>query len=765
MAATPVWSAAHNGVIGDASATAASALVNQFLVTHPMNAAYQGNPVLTPNGTGATPWAAQLSTQDIDQPFTMSGTSIGRVVIPLLPVGNGADLLVSLCTDSSGAPASVITQTRIPASWIYQLSAVSSPSVPSSQTPAPEYTGNPLATGQFNTLAVGPAVNVPWPTPAASGTANLITPAVAVGGNYMLFAGGINASTSALQASVFAVGWDGAEGLSAAIPQPSLPAAQVNGALALTSDTAVYAGGGTGGTYTSAVYTASWNANTGTLGAWSAQTALPTATQPGGAAVNGETVYLVGAGEDGSTLPSGQSVYYATVSNGQITSWATGPALPIAISQPNVMVCGGFLVIAGGINASSGALENVYYAPINADGSLKAWRPGPPLPGFCFNANNAAQNVSVTGGVMVSNQSKFIAMGADGSGLTTWSTQSSPNPASNTAWAAFPTADGMWQLFTMLPPVTANSYYTLPLYQQPMISVPLPTTGLANGTTYHILMQQPGGDLNNYLRLSTDVNVFPGNPTMLASPAGSYTWTPATTGNAVPLQVYDLSGPAARGLPPVHAWEDNGAQILTLVTTTTPDLAPTGFCEATRQTVATNSNQGFETTLSPWTVSGGTAVRSSTQAYEGQWSARITPNGTSANVFIESELIPCMPGQAVTVSGWMWFTNAVTSNASMSINWYTLAGTYLSTSTGTLFSVSAATWTNLTNTFNAPATAYGYRIVPTLGGTPAAAQVWYVDNAFSTDLVTPQNATVTQLEYNAAWPTSPLLLTALTELA
>jgi excisionase family DNA binding protein len=82
-----------------------------------------------------TAWGLQFSTQDIDMPVTLTGTSIGHVTIPLLCVGNGADLLVSLCADNSGTPGATITQTRVPASWIHQLSAVSSVSVPSSQAP------------------------------------------------------------------------------------------------------------------------------------------------------------------------------------------------------------------------------------------------------------------------------------------------------------------------------------------------------------------------------------------------------------------------------------------------------------------------------------------------------------------------------------------------------------------------------------------------------------------------------------------------------
>jgi hypothetical protein len=205
--------------------------------------------------------------------------------------------------------------------------------------------------------------------------------------------------------------------------------------------------------------------------------------------------------------------------------------------------------------------------------------------------------------------------------------------------------------------------------------------------------------------------------------------------------------------PITHTWEDGGARISTLAYATTPDQRLLGLAEATRIEVQTNQNSGFESGTSPWGInpSNGTLVQSSTQAKEGSYSAQITPFGTAASMFIQSELISCLPGQAVTVNGWMWFTNAVTSNASMSVFWYTLLGVFISSSSN-LVSVGAASWTQLTNTFTAPATAYFYSINPTLSGTPAATQIFYVDQVYATTLVTEQVSSVVQVPYPGAWP-------------
>ncbi|RSN65412.1 hypothetical protein DMH01_03275 [Amycolatopsis sp. WAC 04182] len=154
------------------------------------------------------------------------------------------------------------------------------------------------------------------------------------------------------------------------------------------------------------------------------------------------------------------------------------------------------------------------------------------------------------------------------------------------------------------------------------------------------------------------------------------------------------------------------------------------------------SNTTFETGLSPWTSSGTAAgtgfTQSSTQKHSGTFSARLVPDGVTFYAAALSELIPVVAGMPVTVSVWVRFTNAVTSNFSVSINWNDAAGGYITTS-NEFVSVSAATWTQVRNTFIAPAGAATAQVVPLLGGTPAPSQVWYVDDV---SLTGPQRFTV-----------------------
>jgi len=139
-------------------------------------------------------------------------------------------------------------------------------------------------------------------------------------------------------------------------------------------------------------------------------------------------------------------------------------------------------------------------------------------------------------------------------------------------------------------------------------------------------------------------------------------------------------------------------------------------------------NSDFEAGVANWTVSGGSFAQSTVQKKRGGNSARIVPNGVAALCAIEATGIATSPGRLVTANAWVWFTNAVTTNYSTSVNWYTSLGVYISTSSASV-SVPAGVWTPVSNTFTAPANAAFAAIVPTLSGTPASANVWYVDDA------------------------------------
>jgi len=764
---TPAWNAPQAGLVGDAAAIAGSAQINQMLGTHTSSEIYQGNAVLTPAdyGVGAAtgPWAAALTSEDVDQPFTMSGTTIGRVQIPIMPVGNGADLLVSLCADSAGTPGTMIAQTRIPANWINQLSPVAGTSTGIANSPTPNLTGNPLAVAQYRLAATSLLKQLPYPVPAVTGIA--AASSTAWYDPYVIQVGGVNGGVALTNVFTIPYGPDGTLGKS--IPQTLFPEPNDGSSSTIVAvdsqngnPVVVNCGGGTsfGGAPVANVYTSNLNTATGALSAWSAQTALPYAVQNHTMATYNGYVYVIGGRLNSSTGYT--NVTYAQVVNGQITAWTAATPLPQARAETLTAVSNGFLVVSVGEDAGiTTTYETTWYAKINPNGSLGPWLAGPSLPFGDVNLNTNAFGNSqgiYAGGA---NNFSFLGMGPNG-----------PSPQwifSSGTLGKYPGYHDNGNGAVSVGALYNASNLVFNIYEYCYLSVPLPASGLTSGATYHVLMQQQGGDLNDYLTLMVNFTLPKSG---LTSPRNGYTWTAmpnfgSSDLQGIPLSVFDNTVPY-QGAMPWHSWEDGGAHVTTVVCATTPDQRLLGLCEATRTLLQRNQNSGFETGIPPWTVQNAAVAQSTAHVKEGVYAAQITPNGASAQCSITSEqTLPCQPGQAITVAGQFWFTAAVTSaNFSLSVSWYTQAGAPISTS-NVFTTMPTATYTPVVNTFTAPAGAYQYALVPTLQGTPAASQVWYADQVYSTDLVTPQQSTVTEVTYPGTWPGSTWPPLAFVELA
>lgn len=766
MAGVPTFSAARSGLLGDTGAVDASAQVNQFLGTHGITAIYAGAKILTPNGPGAgspTPssfWYYHFDVQDYDQPFTMPGTVIGRVSVPLLPVGTGADLIVSLCPDSAGSPGTPITTTRIPAAWITQLSAVAGAAGPSNSLQLTTPASAPLATPQFNALMFGSGVSYTWSPPAGSSAGAITYPITIGAGNYMVMVGGSIGGNGAV--NTYTVPWEGGVVLGAAVAQPSLPEPLGLTALMANSTTLITAGGSTNSTtLTSSVYTSGWNPATGQISSWSQQTALPQAIGGAFGAATDNAVYVVGG--QNSTPALLNTVYWATISNGQIGSWNTGPPLPVAVKGAFVAIIGSYLVVAGGdTNVGLTTVSNaVYYAAINANGSLGPWQSGPPMPYGMGNGNSGfmvwnSAGLALIGGYNgsgFSTEIQNLSFGSDGPGVWTLTTLAAPDGN-----AAFLIGPGQWQVFSLY----STSYATAPQYQVPQISVPLPATGLTNGATYHVLMQQAGGDLNNYLRMPSQYQIFPGNPTaQWRVRSGGSTWTQDEAGFAVPITIYDqtVSG------QPLHLWSDSGARHSMLVNATTPNGALLGVLEATAQPAPVlNMNPTFTAGTAPWTVTGGALTQSATHVHGNlPFSGLLTPSGLASSSYIESEMVPVLQGHNYVATAWL-YSGPGYANCAVNVNWYNSSSAFLSSTSGTVTSLAAGTWTQLlaTSTTAVPAGAYYATIVAAETGTPPSSATLWVSSATLQDVQDAPLSSVTQINYNGT-PYQPP--TGITQLA
>jgi N-acetylneuraminic acid mutarotase len=193
-------------------------------------------------------------------------------------------------------------------------------------------------------------------------------------GEHVYVAGGYS-TTGGVSSAVYccSVG-DGAIGLVGQVT--SLPEANDSPAAAATSSHVYALGGRTNVGYTSAVRYAAIGQD-GTLGAWANATALPAARAYACAAATETRLYFVG-GEDAGG-PSA-AVYRATINpDGSIGAWSATSSLPQPLSKAALIRTGDYLILSGGNNGVAPVFE-VYYAHINADGSLGAWAATTNLP-------------------------------------------------------------------------------------------------------------------------------------------------------------------------------------------------------------------------------------------------------------------------------------------------------------------------------------------------------------------------------------------------
>jgi hypothetical protein len=765
---TPAWQAPISGAQNNLNATDASAHHNQFLSTHAFAQLGYGNPVVRPtNGdqgyfTHAT-GAPALNISDFAQSFTMSGTTIGRVTLPLKTFGNGADVLVSLCSDSGGVPntSSPLCQVKVPASVLTA-------------------TGAQLGLENANTVWQMPYNNtffatnfsptVPWLSPAASINGSPSYFATCTSGNFSLLLGGYDTTANVASALCFTAQYQGAGTVAAPISQPALPQATYQATCITTPDTVVFMGGTTTSPANATiknVWSASWDSSTGTIGAWSSQAALPTATTNAASASWGETVYYVG-GNTSNTIASGTAnVYFATVSNNQISAWKSGPSLPRALSLPFVAAINGWLIVAGGVDTSNTARAETYYAQINSDGSLENWQQGPNL----FQAIGSAVASWCTG--IMDNALVTYAGTVTGGGLGSYisvltvSTDNGPAPSWNVfkndapgtvAMSAFTDGNGVWYLmgYNTNNTVAQNFFQAVPI-----VSVPLYMTGLTNGATYWVVIQETQNASNSdYVGIGLNFGVYPDAKNSLRH---QNTWSTFFSGVSVPLTVYDTT----LTNPIIHTVEDLLGGVQSTVYQKWSTLAygnngiQTGIIEVTMQpNNALNKNPTFTSGVSPWTATNGTITQSSAQTHGGfAFSGLLTPTGGFTQAYVSSEQFPAQQttyGSEAWYLATGWFYSPTgTSSFSLSVNWADSSGAYISTTSNTITLV-ANTWTQVSNWVTPPATAAYASLVPTEGGSPGPTNLIYISDCYM--IMAPENVealtSIAQINYQTgtSWP-------------
>lgn len=137
---------------------------------------------------------------------------------------------------------------------------------------------------------------------------------------------------------------------------------------------------------------------------------------------------------------------------------------------------------------------------------------------------------------------------------------------------------------------------------------------------------------------------------------------------------------------------------------------------------------GFEVDLTGWTTVGGSQARSTAQHHVGVASALLTVSGSPSQTYLRPTSRPSVTvGASYRTTVWV-YSVAGMSNVQAAIDWFDSGGSYLSTSAGTLTVIPAATWTPLTVTGVAPASAATAAYGPTMGSSPANGTELYVDD-------------------------------------
>ena len=163
----------------------------------------------------------------------------------------------------------------------------------------------------------------------------------------------------------------------------------------------LYVLGGRNATYFNDVEFTSLNQD-GILGAWQTTTSFSIARQAHSAIVYNDYIYVAG-GLNSSALAV-QDVQYAPLNtDGTIGAWDTTSSLPSGRYHFSLIAHNDFLYAVGGSGDGAAIAADVLYAYINDDGSISSWHSTTPLP------SPRVQNVT-----RVFNDNLFVIGGSDG---------------------------------------------------------------------------------------------------------------------------------------------------------------------------------------------------------------------------------------------------------------------------------------------------------------------------------------------------------------
>lgn len=287
----------------------------------------------------------------------------------------------------------------------------------------------------------------PWSTSSNSIPASRYGGSSFTANGYIYHVGG-NDGTNTSQTTVYytKVNTDGTVNSWTTATTTPLPAARVRAATVVASGYVYVMGGLNTSTTTATVYYAHLNTD-GTLGTWqTAANALPAARQAGSTIYANGYIYYFGGKDSGGTIQT--TVYYAKVgADGSVGAWTTSSNPLTAARYFNASVgANGYVYVVGGTTTGEVQQSTIYYARLNGDGSTTSWT----------TATNSLPNPRSEAAALVSNGYLYVIGGGDSGGyrstvyyarlnadgsVGTWSTSANALPA-NRASAGTVIVDG-----------------------------------------------------------------------------------------------------------------------------------------------------------------------------------------------------------------------------------------------------------------------------------------------------------------------------------
>lgn len=214
-----------------------------------------------------------------------------------------------------------------------------------------------------------------------------------LGGFHYTDADGMAVSNVVYHGKIGADGAVGAWQTATPLPQPVFfaSAAAWNGRIYVT-------GGWNGSALVSAVYSAEVQAD-GSLGLWVAQKSLPQAVYTHAAVSNGTLYVLGGTVNGGNDIQN--SVYFAKINaDGSLADWAATTPLPSPVSNHGAVVANGRVLVLGGWTGTAPTAA-VHSSLIVAGGGLGGWAPEAllPRPLYLLASAASASHIFVSGGI------------------------------------------------------------------------------------------------------------------------------------------------------------------------------------------------------------------------------------------------------------------------------------------------------------------------------------------------------------------------------